>query len=70
VTCSTDRYGATFVVACVVRGQVHKYTNLPHSAGWLCPSRERRRCRAAEQRDDLASSAASRSPITTATLER
>src|SRR5262249_11375333 len=40
---------------CVVRGQVHKYTNLPHSAGWLCPSRERPRCRrAAEQRDELA----------------
>src|SRR5262249_27026313 len=39
---------------CVVRGQVHKHANAPHSAGLLCPSRERPRCRAAEQRDERA----------------
>ena len=39
----------------IVRGQIHEYTDAPHSLGLLRPRRERPRCRrAAEQRDELA----------------
>jgi hypothetical protein len=54
-TCPNGPRRVTALRICVVRGQVHKYTNPPHSAGWLCPSRKRPRSRrAAEQRDELA----------------
>src|SRR5260221_9066775 len=40
----------------IVLGEPHEHANAPHAIRLLCPRRERPRgCRAAEQRDELAS---------------
>src|SRR5262245_1838500 len=38
----------------IARGKVHEDTNAPHSVRLLRPCRQRPRCRAAEQHDELA----------------
>src|SRR5262249_17024105 len=39
----------------IVLGEAHQHCDPPHAVGLLCARRERPRCRAADQRDELAS---------------